>query len=157
VKILGADLILLPRKHVARISLILATGILLGVFVWRQSSQRDESQAENLAFLHSVRADSIAGVSISDDHGKPLKTVTEPDALASFASAVNSTELYQPNHPYATSKFQVALRPKDGPMHRFDLYTLFPADGTIYMDFYPGGNGKSTQLFGWMKAQGFVQ
>jgi hypothetical protein len=157
VKLFAADRVAMTTREAVGSGLVLIVAVLLGAFAWHQRNVRGDSEQENLSFLHALHADAVAGVSISDEHGASLKTVTDAAGLASFASAVNSLEPYQPNHPYATSKFQVALRPKDGPMRRFEVYTMFPADQTIYIDLHPAGNGKSKQLFEWMKAQGFIQ
>jgi hypothetical protein len=156
VKLFGADLVLLPKKEAAKLAIILIVAVPLVLFVWHARNETARAEDQNIAVLRSLKADALVGVSISDESGRPVKTVTDKAALASFASAANSVEPYEPNHPYATHKFQFAVRLVNQ-MQRFDAYTMLPADETLYIDFHPAGNAKSKPLFNWMKTQEFVQ
>jgi hypothetical protein len=156
VKLFGADLVILQKKDATKLVLILLVFVPLVLFVWHARNETARAEDENIALLRSLKTDAVAGVSISDERGRPLKTVTDRAALASFATAASSVEPYEPNHPYVVQRFQFAVRlPSE--MDRFDAYTLYPADQTMYIDFHPGGNAKSKQLFDWMKTQGLFQ
>jgi hypothetical protein len=44
--------------------LILAVGVPLALFVWRQNVLREQSQTENLPFLHSLGAAAMTGIDL---------------------------------------------------------------------------------------------
>jgi hypothetical protein len=156
VKVFGADPVLLPKKEAAKVILILAVGIPLALFVWRQNVRREQSKAESLAFLHSLRAETITGINLSEEHGGILKTITDSSMLGAFSDAVHPTEIYEPNHPSYTRTFVATVTFKDAASHQYALHTIFPADETVYIDFPHGGSGKSKPLYTWMRAQSLV-
>jgi hypothetical protein len=156
VKLFGADLVLLPKKEAAKIILILAVGIPLALFVWSQNVRRERSKTESLAFLHSLRADAITGINLSEEHSGILKTITHPSTLEAFSDAVHATEIYEPNHPSYTRNFVATVTFKDTASRRYELHTILSADETIYIDFPHGGSGKSKPLYGWMRSQSLV-
>jgi hypothetical protein len=155
VKLFGADLVFLPKKEAAKIILILAVGIPLAFFVWRQNVRREQSKTENLAFLHSLPAEAITDIVLSEEHGGILKKITDPSALRGFADAVHATEIYEPNHPSYTRNFVTTVALKSSSL-QYVVHTIFPADETIYIDFPQGGSGKSKPLYRWMRAQSLV-
>ena len=144
------------KKEAAKIVLILAVGIPLALFVWRAHVRREQSGTENLAFLHSLRGDSIRHATVSESHGTITKIVTGPAALSALVDALNSAESYEPNHPSYTHNFIATLATKNAAPREYEWHTIFPADETIYIDFPHGGNGKSKPLYAWMKSQGLL-
>jgi hypothetical protein len=133
--------------------LILAVGVPLALFVWRQNVLREQSQTENLPFLHSLGAAAMTGIDLSDEDGGTHKTIIYSAALGAFSDAIHSTEIYEPNHPWYTRNFVAALTLTDAASRRYQLRTIFPADDTIYLDSPHGGSGKSKALYSWMRAQ----
>lgn len=153
----GAKIVIMSKPELLRIGVILVVGGLIVLSNRISDSQDRQSEIDNIAYLHSLRADAIESVSIFDKHGRHLRTITNPDDLAQIAAALNSTQLCRPNHPNVNREFSFSLNSKKVPMLRLNLYTVFPANGTMYMEFYLGGYGQSGELYNWMKGHEFLK
>lgn len=154
--------IVAEAKILAVLPLICAVlGICGATFAFVSLRKRAETEQEGLALLRSLQGSDIVKVVVSEDASRPLVTVTNAPALASFAKAVNQTERYSPNHPSYTQEFYVELYLRDGERREYEFHTMRSPDEIIYMHFVHKkgastsyhGNGKSLPLYAWMKTQ----
>lgn len=113
-----------------------------------------------MALLQSLHGTNITKITLSDDKGSVLGSITAPVALGAFARAANVVEPYSPNHPSYARDYFIELYLADGQKRQFEFHTM-PSDQMIYVDFVQRtgtwtsyyGNCKSAALFDWLKAQ----
>jgi hypothetical protein len=138
-------------------------GAVLGLYF---SAERTKTQAEYMAFLHSLQATNITKIVIydetDDDIGSVLSSVSSPDAIDAFARAANTVEPYWPNHPGYAKQYIIELYLTNGQKREFEFSIMGGRpDHTIYVAFvrmkwggiFFYGDCKSAAFFDWMKAQ----
>jgi hypothetical protein len=136
---------------------LVALGML---YVQRKSAN---SEAEYLAFLHSVKASDLSEVEFYEAD-RLIETVTAPSKLEAFADAIHKTAKFEPNHPAYARSITAELKVIKGPVRQVKLQILERSDNTIYMDLYLKkdskivfrGYGKNTDLFRWLTQQGIL-
>jgi hypothetical protein len=144
-------------------------GAILGIcgatFAFVSLRKHAETERDGLSFLRSLQGSNIVSMVISEGSGQRFTSICDGTALASFANAVNATTRYSPNHPSYAQEFYVELYLIGGQRLEYEFHTMRPPDRTIYISFVHKkgswtsyhGNGKSAQLFRWMKQRDLIE